>query len=232
MPVPDGEDRQAEHPLSHGAGDSGRGVGVLQAKPRIQCLPDLVGTGLTFRPLAGPQRLQGRPARPPLQADVDEIRRQDAQQDLGQTPTDPERVGIPHTAGSVETATKSRTQRRRSFTSSVVGLVDDMAWLSTPTTISPVQLPQHLVGRDEEGVLLEDAPDNDHRVGPHDVHDYFGTEPGQIVSSAHGVVVLGQDVIEPGFVLHDVLNAGPVLQRPLHVRHQPGQREALSLACL
>ena len=33
----------------------------------------------------------------------------------------------------------------------------------------------------------------------------------------------GQDVVQPGLVLHDVVDAGQVLQRPLHVGDQPGQ---------
>ena len=58
----------------------------------------------------------------------------------------------------------------------------------------------------------------------------FGTKLGQIVSSANGVVVFRQDVVQPGLVLHEVLHAGPVLQRPLHVGDQAGEWVALSFA--
>jgi len=42
---------------------------------------------------------------------------------------------------------------------------------------------------------LEDAADDHHRVRAQDVHDDIGTEPGQIVGSADGIVVLGQDEV-------------------------------------
>ena len=57
------------------------------------------------------------------------------------------------------------------------------------------QLAQEFVGRHEERVVLEDAADDDHRVRAQDVHDDIGTEPGQIVGSADGIVVLGQDEV-------------------------------------
>ena len=79
------------------------------------------------------------------------------------------------------------------------------------------QLAQKLVGRHEERVLLQDAADDHHRVCAHDVHGDFCTKLVQIVGSTHRVVVFGQDVIEPRFVFDDVVDAGSILERPLHV---------------
>jgi hypothetical protein len=99
------------------------------------------------------------------------------------------------------------------------------------TSIS-ADLAQHLVGRHEERVLLQDAADDHHRVCAHDVHDDFCTKLVQIVGSTHGVVVFGQDVVEPRFVFDDVVDAGSILERPLHVGDQPRQRVALGLPAL
>jgi hypothetical protein len=99
-------------------------------------------------------------------------------------------------------------------------------WLLSCRLPPFAQLAQKFVGRDKERILLEDAADDHHRVRAENIHDDVGTEPGHIVSSADGIVVLGQDVIQPSLVLHNVVDAGPIFQRPLHVRHQPGQGEA------
>jgi hypothetical protein len=102
------------------------------------------------------------------------------------------------------------------------------SWLRRSRT----QFTQHLVGRHEERILLQDAANNHHRVCPHDVHHHVGPKLGQIVGSAHCVVVLGEDVVQAGFVLHDVLDTGTILERPLHIGDQAGEHKPLGFAGL
>jgi hypothetical protein len=74
-----------------------------------------------------------------------------------------------------------------------------------------MQLAEELVGWHEEGILLQHSTHDDHRMGPHDVDNHVGAKLGEIVRSDHGIVVLRQDVVEPRFVLHDVVDARTVL---------------------
>jgi len=64
------------------------------------------------------------------------------------------------------------------------------------------QLPQEFVRRNEEGVLLEDSADDDHRVGPHDVDDDLPAKLGEIVDSYDRVLVPGQNIVQSRLVLH------------------------------
>jgi hypothetical protein len=89
------------------------------------------------------------------------------------------------------------------------------------------QLPQELIRRDEEWVLLEDSADDDHRMGPHDVDHDLPAKLGEIVRSSDRVPVPRQQVVQPCFVLEQVIDARPILQRPFHVGDQAGQREVL-----
>src|SRR5579884_1064889 len=229
----EGEDRQAYRPVIHGAGDRERCIGVVQPEPGCQRPPNLVGAVPRFRSVARPCGLTRRPTGPTAQADVDEVYGQQPQQYLSETATDMQRIGVapngrqcrernqvPHAAAQI--LCFIRGWRYRGYGAGLPACVDG----TLP------QFAEHLVGRDEKGVFLKDAADNHHRMRPHNVHNNLGAEPGQVIRSAHGVVVLGQHIVEPGLVFHDVLNAGPVLQRPLHVGHQPGQAEAPSLAAL
>ncbi len=75
--------------------------------------------------------------------------------------------------------------------------------------------------RHEEGILLQNASDDDHRVRAHDVYDNLGSKLEQIVRSANGVVVAGQNEVQSSFVLHDVIDAGAVFQCPFHIGNQP-----------
>jgi len=80
------------------------------------------------------------------------------------------------------------------------------------------QLPQEFVRRNEERVLLEDAADDDHRVGPHDVDDDLPAKLGEIVDSNDRVLVARQNIVESGLVLDQVVDAWPIFERPFHVR--------------
>jgi len=118
-----------------------------------------------------------------------------------------------------------------------IGLIrDDLLSLhrQSPGSICPArpQLPKHLVRLHKKRIFLQDAPDDDHRVGPQDVHDDLCTKLVQIVCSADGIIVLREDVVEPCLVLDDIVYTRPVFQRPLHVGDKPRQGKALRLSIL
>ncbi len=89
------------------------------------------------------------------------------------------------------------------------------------------QLPQEFVGRNEERVLLEDSPDDNHRVGPHDINDNLPAKLGEIVDSYNRVPIARQDIVQSCLVLNQIIDAGPIFKRPFHVRDQAGPRESL-----
>src|SRR5688500_18730057 len=90
-----------------------------------------------------------------------------------------------HAAGSVDNATRSRTQRRRLAASlsaaanagaaGAVACAASLLELNCGSTALP-QLPDELVGRRVERVLLQDAADDHHGMRAHDVHHHRGVE--------------------------------------------------------
>ena len=53
------------------------------------------------------------------------------------------------------------------------------------------QLPQELIGRNKEGVLLEDAANDDHWVGPHNINDDIPAKLGEIIYSYDRIFIAG-----------------------------------------
>ena len=82
------------------------------------------------------------------------------------------------------------------------------------------QLPQELIRRHEEGVLLQDAADDDHRMGPHNVHDDLPAKLGEIVRSDDRVWIARQHIVQPRLVLHQVIDTRSVFQGPFHMGDQ------------
>src|ERR1700682_3149713 len=93
--------------------------------------------------------------------------------------------------------------------------------------MSFTQLPQKLVRRNEERVLLEDAADDDHWVGPHDVDDDLPAKLGEIVDSYDRILISRQNIIQPRLVLHQVIDPRSIFEGPFHVGDQPSEREPL-----
>ena len=89
------------------------------------------------------------------------------------------------------------------------------------------QLSQELIRRNEERILLENTSDNDHRVGPHDVDNDLAAKLGEIVDSYNRVFVSRQQIVQSRLVLHKIIDARPIFERPVHVRNQPRADESL-----
>src|SRR6266853_2607206 len=92
------------------------------------------------------------------------------------------------------------------------------------------QLTQEFIGWNEEGVLLQNAGDHGHGVSAEDVHHDACAKLGEVVDSENGIRVLREDVVEARLVLHQVIYARSILQRPFHVRHQSSQGKPAPLA--
>ena len=84
---------------------------------------------------------------------------------------------------------------------------------------------QHLVGRDVERVLLQDAADNDHRMSAHYVDYNSPAKLGEIVCSYDGVFIARKKIVQPRLVFYQIIHARPVFERPFHVRDQTCERE-------
>src|SRR6266508_5122147 len=69
-----------------------------------------------------------------------------------------------------------------------------------------LQLAQELVGRNEERILLQDPPDDGHRVCSKNVYDDPAAKLGGVVRSNHRILVSWQQVVEPRLVLDKVID--------------------------
>src|SRR5881296_2280412 len=142
-----------------------------------------------------------------------------------------------HTAGNARIAVRSRSWLRRVAVSSGrattgFGRSTEKLLLSGAVSIAGpcAQLTQEFIGWNEEGVLLQNARDHGHGVSAEDVHDDACAKLGEIVDSENGIRVPREDVVEARLVLHQVIHAGSIFQRPFHVRDQSSQGKPAPLA--
>ena len=94
-----------------------------------------------------------------------------------------------HTAGTVESATRSRraVRSRRASASRPIGTGRDHCALCVPASLPDFE--EELVRRNKVWIFLQYPPDNHDRVSPHHVHHHAGTELRQIVGADHRIVV-------------------------------------------
>ena len=81
------------------------------------------------------------------------------------------------------------------------------------------QLGQELIGRNKEWVLLQNTANDDHGMGTHDVNDYVPAKLGEIICSYQRVLITRQNIVQPGLVLHQVIDPRPVFEGPFHMRY-------------
>ncbi len=70
---------------------------------------------------------------------------------------------------------------------------------------------------DKERILLEDSPDDDHRMGPHDVDYGVSAKFREIVDADDCVIVVKPDIVHAGFKFHEIINIRSVFSGPVHV---------------
>jgi len=84
---------------------------------------------------------------------------------------------------------------------------------------------QELVLGNIEGILLEDATDNDHRMGPHDVNHRVAPEFAEMVGANDCIVVAAPYLVYARLELDDIVDMGPILDRPVHTTTNATQRK-------
>src|SRR5260370_12286558 len=140
-------------------------------------------------------------------------------------------------AGRASTLTRSLIQALRRLISSVLlsistFVVGCLRSLSILGGVTLGQFPQELIWRNKEWVLLDNAPNDDHGVGAHNVNYDVPAKPGEVVRAYDRVFILRQNIVQPRLVLEEIVNSGLVSESPFHVGNHPSQREALLAAAL
>lgn len=76
---------------------------------------------------------------------------------------------------------------------------------------------------------MENPADDRHRMGTQDVHQQAGAELRQVVAANEWIGMAGREVVDPGLVLDQVIDAWTILEGPFHRGHEPRQRESIGL---
>jgi len=85
---------------------------------------------------------------------------------------------------------------------------------------------QEFVRGDKEGILLQDAADDDHGMGPHDINHRVGPKFAELVGTDDCIVVAAPDVVYPRLELNDIVDTRPILDRPVHTTTNATERES------
>jgi hypothetical protein len=64
-------------------------------------------------------------------------------------------------------------------------------------------------------------------MGAHNVNDDGPAKLAEVVGSYDGIFIPGQNIVHPGLIFDEIINAGPAFQGPFHMGNQTGQRETL-----
>jgi hypothetical protein len=79
------------------------------------------------------------------------------------------------------------------------------------------ELVQKLLRRYEERILLEDAPDDDHRMRPHDVNNRVSSKSSKVVYADDRIVVATPQIVHTRFEFKETVDVRSILGRPIHV---------------
>src|SRR6185295_14968878 len=133
-----------------------------------------------------------------------------------------------HSAGSAMMLTRSLRQRRsRAASSAGASTGDSTSDRHMTRTLSSTRskLRQKLFGGHEEGVPLNDAADDDHRMRPHDVDHGVAAELPGAVRADHRIGVTAPDVVDAGFELDHVVDGCPAFGKPIHLADNTAERK-------
>ena len=82
------------------------------------------------------------------------------------------------------------------------------------TTLAKVA--QEFVWRHKEGILLKDAADDDHRMGPQDVNDGVSSKLAEMVGTDNCVFVPTPYLIYPRLELNHIIQMRSAFNCPIH----------------
>src|SRR5580700_4054540 len=85
---------------------------------------------------------------------------------------------------------------------------------------------QELFRRDKERILLKNAADNDHRMGPHDVDDRVSSELPEMIRADDGVLVMLPDFIYARLEFHQIVDVRLTFGRPVHAANNAAKRKS------
>jgi hypothetical protein len=75
-----------------------------------------------------------------------------------------------------------------------------------PVNPSLTKFTQEFVRRDKEGILLKDAADDDHGMGPHDVNHHVTPKFSERVGADDCVLVAAPHVVDTRLELNDIVD--------------------------
>src|ERR1700677_639443 len=87
------------------------------------------------------------------------------------------------------------------------------------------KLTQELLGRQEKWILKENAPDDDHRVRPHDVNHCFSSKFRKYVHTDDRIVVATPHIVNAGFKLNEIVHVYTAFGRPVHAANDATARK-------
>src|SRR5262249_156143 len=122
-----------------------------------------------------------------------------------------------HIAGSANALTRSAIQRCRRLTSPASAPATS-AWRHGGTCATVAALsyfPQKIVRLNEERVLLQDAANDDDRMGAERVDDRVTVEPREVVGTDHRIGIARPHLVHARFELEQQVDTCAGLQRPL-----------------
>jgi hypothetical protein len=90
----------------------------------------------------------------------------------------------------------------------------------------PANLAQKLFRRHKKRILLKNAPDDDHRMCPHDVDHRVSSKFPQLVGADDRVVVAEPYVVDTRLELNYVIDMRPIFNRPVHTATNAAQRKS------
>src|SRR5438874_672165 len=166
--------------------------------------------------LSESHHLEGRPASRILQPDISEIQAQHLRQHVEQSTDNLRRLSAAPDCGKRLNADQVVDTGLEAL--NLIGRLLDLRFhrqLTSGRYVSPgrtalAQLPQKLIRRHKERVLLDDAADENHRVSSHDVDDKVAATLRQIIKTDHCILILGYDVVQPALVFEEIVYPGPV----------------------
>src|ERR1700722_13796506 len=84
---------------------------------------------------------------------------------------------------------------------------------------------QEYFWRHKKRIVLKNAADDDHGMGPHDVNHGVSSEFREIVGADHGIVVTAPYIVHTRFELNQVVHVRPPFRGPLHVANDAVERK-------
>src|SRR5258707_13873049 len=88
---------------------------------------------------------------------------------------------------------------------------------------------QEFPRRYEERIVLENAADDDQRMGAHDVNHGVSAEFRKAVGADDRIIVATPHIIDPGFKLNQIVDVRLTVRHPVHAADNTAQEKSLRI---